>query len=273
MREAREWEGELDDLTGLLADQHLPTEGWYVDRRVALRDGALVLDAKLSGSTDAKSAWRRVLPQRGLLEKFATLAQANDSKILAFARTWGLLWLCQHGLPGLHWHEPPRLHPKARRKRGPGLNLDDQLLVPCTAGIGPEALSAWRFYAGACAAILTIAARLHRGESGGRDTWNALLLEEFNDAGLWFGASGERDTEDEDRRRNREAWDLLVSRNDDLSLRVQREALSLLVNRWLSLGQVRPVVDWVESRTPKIELASPVGLFGALGVQMMSAIA
>lgn len=42
-------------------------------------------------------------PRQGMLEGFLKLAAASDDQILEFARRWGPLGICEHGLPHTHW--------------------------------------------------------------------------------------------------------------------------------------------------------------------------
>jgi hypothetical protein len=45
---------------------------------------------------------REVRPQRGLLEEFLQLDSQRPDKILEYATQWGVLGLCEHGLPATH---------------------------------------------------------------------------------------------------------------------------------------------------------------------------
>jgi hypothetical protein len=50
----------------------------------------------------ARGEYQQREPNPNLLLKFAGLADASDEQIFDFARHWGLLGLCVHGIPGGH---------------------------------------------------------------------------------------------------------------------------------------------------------------------------
>src|ERR1700682_234453 len=54
---------------------------------------------------DGDSDWKAVEAPDDLLRRFVALTGAKDEKILGFARRWGLLGLCEHGLPSEHNRE------------------------------------------------------------------------------------------------------------------------------------------------------------------------
>ena len=86
------------ELAGLSPD--VPTIGasWTVPAAIAIHDDHLVW----SGAHRR----RHVDPRPDFLMRFAALARVPDDQlgvaVLAFARQWGVLRLCAHGLPSTH---------------------------------------------------------------------------------------------------------------------------------------------------------------------------
>jgi hypothetical protein len=105
-----------------------------------------------------------------LFYDFVVLADAPDDKIVAFAKRWGVLGLCQkHDLPMCH--------------RGSGM------FEPATeqiAGLGPvcpprrngaeyvEPLAGWRQWATIAGSTLTLARQLRQGENGDPAAWQVI---------------------------------------------------------------------------------------------------
>src|SRR3954452_565692 len=71
---------------------------WLVPEVVVLEGGRLV-------SRLMPRPTRRVRAGPGLLEDFLGLARGRDERVLAYAKRWGPLWLCEHGEPWRN-HQP-----------------------------------------------------------------------------------------------------------------------------------------------------------------------
>lgn len=127
------------DASGLLESDYgaLSAEALTVPDGIRLARGGLV----------TPSLWCSVKtpPQpvpRDLLARFVALVDAGDESFLEFARRFGLLGLCRHGLP---WTHNPQCRPRyGERHREP--------------------LTRWRAFASAARATLRVAASLHQGE-------------------------------------------------------------------------------------------------------------
>lgn len=94
---------------------------------------------------------RLVKPSRRTLDQFAELGGARPSRILAFARRWGLLELCRHRLPKTHNGRivtaPGKVHLRCEQETRHGLRL--------------EPVAEWRHLARVAAAVLRLAAAAH----------------------------------------------------------------------------------------------------------------
>jgi hypothetical protein len=175
--------------------------------------------------------FRMVTPGPGLLEDFVRLADAPPERIERYARRWGVLSICQHGL----------------LSHGPDAGPADQTGLgnecrPLGWPAAPrEPLEAWRHCARALQAILSLAARLGRGELGRPEDWQALFPAEPTVP--WWRRS-------------------VSSEKSFLAL--------TFTTQFLDVAQVRPVWLWSE-KTPGIRLRSN-GLYGALIMQVLLAI-
>lgn len=85
-----------------------------------------------------------------LLEKFLMLHDRPTSDILAFAKRWGVLEICKHGLPCTH----SNCHP-----------LEDRLSYW-------EPIQAWRSFSVQARAVLEIAASLRKGQPASMASWD-----------------------------------------------------------------------------------------------------
>ncbi|MBA3877397.1 MAG: hypothetical protein C0498_10735 [Anaerolinea sp.] len=164
-------------------DAPFPSDGWLAPSEVSLDGDALRFSAE--------SSPRRRFPADGMLTAFLRLELAAPAEIAAFAREWGRLHLCTHGLPHTH-----RLHLPGMRIPSstylpplvaqPGsslaaelqdLGMDEDLPYPERVLAArdwwgdAEPLAGWRFLAGRMAGVYEAAAVLDIGESPSASTW------------------------------------------------------------------------------------------------------
>lgn len=171
-----------------------------------------------------------------LLMEFTRLSdpKSGDEAILAFARKWGVLELCGHGLPCSHnhlqeyfmphnWCSPTKYTHGERRYFEPVLR--------------------WKFFAEQARAMLSVAARLRQGEPGRKEDWRIIFRwrPEETSPPNYLGREYELD----------------------------KVMLIYMVNRWLSLGNVRPVL---KSEGDRDFITFDTNLFGKLAAQMMMAV-
>jgi hypothetical protein len=106
---------------------------------------------------------REVAPGGPLLDQFVQLREAPDEELLKFARRWGTLGLCEHGLP--------RFHP--RHGWCDGLRLRSH--TRSGAGVFIEPLAGWRQVADAFRSTLNLGAEINQGRLGSEDDWKRAM--------------------------------------------------------------------------------------------------
>jgi len=183
---------------------------------------------------------RSVKPQARMLPQFLALGETTipDEKIVAFARKWGVLYLCkEHRMPASH---KPFCEPSQS-----------------------ERLSEWRFLARQMKAALEIAVRLDRDEQlGRREDWQILKgeVEEdefYHGRDLPHWKAGWRDT----------------SENLLKAFSFEKSDVGRKIDGWLAIGGVRPRAGWHGDQLLITLEGSPCGkLMGALAIQLMQEI-
>jgi hypothetical protein len=99
-------------------------------------------------------------PDKDLIVQFSNLALTESLGILRFARKWGVLGICVHGLPASHNSELPF--------------TTQAECPPCTPS-GSESIELWRRFARIARAMLSIATQLHNVRRGNENDWLVLL--------------------------------------------------------------------------------------------------
>lgn len=138
----------------------LPEEPWFVDRGVELvtdKTGAPALRWRSVRELLKGRELPRVTEDPSVLDAFAALATATPERVLAFARKYGMLQLCKHGMRSLHDSRPSRV-------------------VVCGA-LNPEPVAVYTALAGEVQAILRLAARARSGRPGRPQDWDLLAGE------------------------------------------------------------------------------------------------
>jgi hypothetical protein len=174
----------------------------------------------------------RVPHRRGLLAQFVKLADAPVSDIVAYARRWGVLYICaEHGHPGAIWH----------RRKGGGI------CRPLRCGKETyDPIARWRDCARYIRTFLNVAAAVHIGELGRREDWDVLFSK---DTGLIVCPIG-------------------TPRWHNFNIRDARIRLSWIVDRWLEMVMVVPYLDWTELEHPTVKLRGQE-LPGALAIELL----
>jgi hypothetical protein len=211
------------------AEGHLerPTalDQWRIPEFVTVRGDRLVWHEGLGRASRSK---------RGLLEEFLGLADQTAERIQKYAQRWGVLGICEHGLPLTH-NPPPRPLPAGSS------TFTWCRPLPQEQGWYWEPIAAWHRYAQQMRAVLNIVARLHQGQLGSDRDWRVLYYKE--DPVPW--------------------WKRVIS--------ADRSMVSVVVNEWLAFAGVRPVYSWDLGGKASIMMAGG-SLFGALIVQLAIAI-
>ena len=223
---------------------------------------------------------RRLRP--GLFQRFLDLAEAPAPKIRDYARRWGVLGICKHGLPASHnpdlrhvgqpWTGPKPIlmaiamhHRLSHQERTTARFIEDaaEALQPLTervVGCRPlgwderdarlpvgalawEPIDPWRLFSRQAHAILKIAERLKDGKVGNAADWQTVYTRSGKSAPWW-----------------------------DQQVDVECLQLARVLNEWVSLGNVRPRISWRSAGSPEIHLVGP-NLFSAIALQLTFAVA
>jgi hypothetical protein len=241
MNEQPELAGMVDVESGLLGAIILPTSQAFVPPGVELQGDYVVWwpydverDYLEWWGYDAGSAnpYGRETSPRGMLDAFVQMKTPDAA--LRFARRYGPLALCEHGLPTTHNWTPERqgCYP-----------------VGWEQGVCREPLERWLYYVDQARALVAIAAALQRDEKELEEAWQVLLKRyEGDDVALTLAV------------------------RQKASLEGRRSLLGGLVNEWLVLANARLSVTW-DATKAKWELMMRGTTFGLLAMQLMFAIA
>lgn len=193
-----------------------------------------------------------------MLERFIGLADADALTVARYARRWGVLRLCEHGLPETHT-----------------VDLGWYLDRPISGGRGPcayvgsgepgwwhEPLQAWHSFARQAEAVVSLAVALRRDSLGDARTWATVpdypveVVEppvHHTPGPLDFG----------------QEW-LAQPLPTPESVEEGRRVLGQVVDQWLRWGQVRNRLHW-DTAEPTLTV-QPHGLFGAIAMQVASRV-
>lgn len=211
-------------------DRDLPTGAWLVPAEVRVKGD--VLQYRWATSTERP---RRPPQQTGVLDGLleATGGDVVDGDAVAtFARRWGVIEVCPHGLPATH-------RPARSSSTGPQCSIvpvrqDRRRLVDWWQ----EPLSSWGDLGKRARAMLTVAATVHDQKPAPLETWREA------------------------------AWDLpMYSGSQSRFIAAsERPAMAAAVNGWLTIGGVGVEYVW-EGDRPTLTLR-PRSLVGAIGLQL-----
>lgn len=200
---------------------------------------AEVFDTSITG---VRYMTRRRTPL-DLLERFCRIADAPDTtrSVVAFARRWGLLGLCEHGLPNAGC---PRHHREARSAEHEAREHPAWLWWS-----GRESFLHWKALALAFDSMLRIGLDLNRGRPGQSLDWQLAAIGLSGDLGE--GVLGDWWVEgiilpDPDE----------LTRRTPKGLRSARDDYQTLMQWLIGLSHLRPQFE-PRGRNWNIELASP----------------
>jgi hypothetical protein len=213
-------------LGGITLDRPLQTGFSYVPVEIEVVDNAVVWSA------DCKSVRYGV----GLLTDFVELYDSSDDEIVRYARQWGVLGICKHGLPASHNHYPFGVQEGVRG------------CTPLKSDRGEfwhrDPIDGWRDISRKLKAALDIGAQLNQENPGTEDDWSVIVDIDMDDP----------------------PW---------RSVHKARTRLSWYLDQLLSLGQVRPDVRWDAGRVQwQLRLAahSVPNLFGLVSLSLVQSI-
>jgi hypothetical protein len=158
-------------------DRRLESDSWELPTRVEL-DGQKLIWA-LERSPEPMPS-KRVGRHDDLLTRFIGLADAPDRAIGEYARRFGVLGICEHGIPcGTHGgtgvHHCSRLvdHDWDRLDADPEAYFDEWVSHPGSKDSW-DPIAGWRHYARQARAALAIAARVQVGQPGREEDWRTI---------------------------------------------------------------------------------------------------
>jgi len=277
---------ELAGVPTPLEQAAVPKE-WLVPEDIALRRDRLCwCPSKPSPEFPGFTyAYAKRTPGPGVLEQFVALSDAPDADILRYARHWGVLVICHHGLPASH---SENCRPLTLPRRG--------------GYVFWEPIESWRYFARHAKAVLEMAAATYNGQVIESAITDRLFPMPPIAKRSGARAPSVRRRKDEKFRFDRSLYLLHERKNifehwlagipepgptklavhpsgNTKTLTRQRAFVSYAVNCWLNWGRARPQIDW-DGPTPTIELTTggilPMyvdRLSGALALQLAYAVA
>jgi hypothetical protein len=251
-------------LSGVRSEKGLvdrPVSGTYlvVPAGVQIEGDRLIWTHVLDPWSDAETRARIVNPGPKLLDEFIGLSHSGNDEVVRFAMKWGVLGICEHGLPHTH---SQNVHDFLDKQ-----SYCELRLLPSPDAFvrrGWEPLASWMYYSKQAQMMLRTAAWLHQGK-----------VVEDCEAARSLGLPSLKERPFRER------------------ARAQMNRLKSEVNHWLLIGAVRPILCVDDKMTFRIELGTKADswnnqdaktllpysgewqgttLFGALGVQLMMAI-
>jgi hypothetical protein len=198
--------------------------------------------------------WFRLLDGRQVPD--SPIPPGTIDRCLRFARRWGRLGLCPHGIPEQNSNViPGKYHDGTWRGTCPLLGICDHRQE------FPEPLDTWVALTRRAKAILRLTTEVENGQGGTSTAWEALNA---GPDGLWgwrnhHGTHNPNGTVADDEIPDTEtaaAW--------------RWSEITGAVNRWLQAAHVGPSVARMQS-SYSVTLGG-TGLLGALGIQLMMAI-
>jgi hypothetical protein len=213
---------------------------------------------------------RRRIELGRMLDAFLRIQDGHG--VLRFARRYGVLRICEHGLPASHQllapvrYEPPLFVPDPEGLWGVAgrtMGSDWLPIALCEplregqerfSGLYWDPIDRWLAYAEQARAMLNIGRKLHGKESTTVADWSAL--------GELFPIHPHGITEEVLGKVQRPPWGI-------------RRYLAMAVQGWLQLGGVQPTLNWwADSPAVVLEPSFLDGwTFGALAVQILMLVA
>ena len=135
-------------------ERRVSTSSWFVPGQIWLERERLWWSNTETG--------RNVRPSAGMFEDFIALAEAADHKVVPYAKRWGVLGICKHGLPSCH--EPSHL--EVGRLGCRPLGWED--------GRCWEPINHWRYFAAQAFSLLRISNRLGQGKLADPADWERV---------------------------------------------------------------------------------------------------
>jgi hypothetical protein len=164
----QEWVGLTDEQANL--SKPLATRGWLLPKSVEMRGKRLFYDL-------ISFPPRIVRPGPSVLGEFVQLADGEGERIVRFAKEWGVLRLCKHGLPSPHealggakpWTQRVDCFP-GRVRRGSIATVGQRIPLFWLW----EPIEAWQLLARRARALLNLTSEVRGGRTGSDEDWKFL---------------------------------------------------------------------------------------------------
>jgi hypothetical protein len=176
---------------------------------------------------------KRVITSAGAMDAFLRLSDATPEEILRYAKRWGPIGFCRHGLPATH-----------KSRWGPDRTDSRTCHVSGSRRHSWESLEFWQLTSRRARALLNIGAKLSADQPGAEEDWKILDCAFVNP-------------------RNSYEW----------KIPNQRSTLEWQLTRWMQMGLLVPVVKFRDKRLSfSLDVLTILGLFGFLAYQLALAI-
>ena len=239
-------EAGLTDEEGWLGKSGPLTGGPVLPRYVELNKGLLFYSGSWDPGKEAPPKDDGEAMQRALENPKASTAKMLDvfiairdeAAVERFAKRYGVLDMCKHGIPS--GHNPPRSF----------LLRGTEFCLPIVEHyMSFETPESWLVFVKHACALLRIGASVLDGKPGSEEDWMQVysLYWKPDDVELREGLANMASTD----------------------LDAGRSFLAERINEWLTWGCVKPSLSWSEGR-PRFALAGRT--FGVLGVQLLTAV-
>jgi hypothetical protein len=182
---------------------------------------------------------KEVRPGVGMLARFVDLHHQRDEEILKYAKKWGVLGICKHSLPCSH----TQFAYSILAPRHKNAEWCMPRAVPGRKHWYADPIEVWRLLSKQMATFQQLGAELNQDRPGDETVWRILP-----------GNLASR------------PWRSVSS---------ARKFLALLLNLWLEIGQVRPVIDWSTEKAGwqlSFNAVSIPNLFGFLAFNLVLSI-
>jgi len=230
-------------------------------------------------SRDVSPTYREMT--EGVLYGLLRLAdEETDEPYIEYAKEWGMLGLCNHGLPVGHRLTPRRLlAPGARVSAAlePGIEYEG-CPVRRKGDAIVEPLDRWRYYARQVKSIVSLAITLRDAKPFsdakfkhvikeyplGKRTYPSIVKVLNEDGTFTFRITEEIPGKFDDWRLALQDMGTVIINNAD-AVNLGRIVISRIVNHWLTITAIRPVCWWA-AQTSRFNLQSTVSWNGVLPV-------
>ena len=222
---------------------HIPPSIW-----LETYDQSAVLKWEKYRSEEA--LWKRGSECVGALEQFIGLADSSAREVLVFAREWGVLGLCEHGMPFTHQIG------SSFSSLVDGSGSSQELIESRCYATGFEPMEAWKNHSKKLSSVLSIASNLHQDKPGKPEDW--LVIEPWHDPHMEYWKDEALPSTESD-----DGYHSVVV--------AQKKHLTHNVQLLLTQSGARPRFEWSADNAPYVGIV-PVGLAAVLALQAAFAV-